>query len=540
MACIHPLQAAATSVRDPCARCSTMFLRLHQLLQCPRRPTPTEGGAAPSVAGAGAGAVQPDPGPASAPTPRGHRPPPLPPSRTLRQEILAAAGLPAEARIVWHFSWDFSGQPLVAAVVPICYLRPGHDVVCLPRHRAVEHFWAWAAPLYGYLPWQAVWYTPGPELRVHRQVLDAVQALASPARVELPPRQPRRGPLRTAPDRPRGCWPHPKEDGRAAPEHTAAVGGQPPAVGVTDATRGVGGWRPNRRAGPRAALLIVPLQRTEALTRAAGARGLPVFGDCTWGAARVPDKGRLHSPPGDGPRSVPDGYLRHPVTHQLTDVRVPKGFRCRTKRELREAYAALTQAGLAVVLKPSWGNGSHGIEREVSQQRILEYTWDYSEGSVVLEEMLKIDRSGVVRVGPMAPFGGDLGSALGRVTMRRWARVGRREGGAWQRLTGNSGALGSARPACVTGCVCAPPPPLPCLCPVHRRIVTLCCVLGGGGVGTRPWWLALLACGGAYWPLTLEPSAMTSRHPYFFGGGGAMFSASGAVISGVSYLWPGM
>ena len=23
----------------------------------------------------------------------------------------------------------------------------------------------------------------------------------------------------------------------------------------------------------------------------------------------------------------------------------------------------------------------------------------------------------------------------------------------------------------------------------------------GGGVGTRPWWLALLACGGAYWPL---------------------------------------
>ena len=38
-------------------------------------------------------------------------------------------------------------------------------------------------------------------------------------------------------------------------------------------------------------------------------------------------------------------------------------------------------------------------------------------------------------------------------------------------------------------------------------------VLGGGGVGTRPWWLALLACSGAYWPLALEPSAMTSRHP---------------------------
>ena len=35
--------------------------------------------------------------------------------------------------------------------------------------------------------------------------------------------------------------------------------------------------------------------------------------------------------------------------------------------------------------------------------------------------------------------------------------------------------------------------------------------------GTRPWWLSLLACGGAYWPLAFEPSAMTSRHPYYCG-----------------------
>ena len=38
-----------------------------------------------------------------------------------------------------------------------------------------------------------------------------------------------------------------------------------------------------------------------------------------------------------------------------------------------------------------------------------------------------------------------------------------------------------------------------------------------GGFGTRPWWLALLARGGAYWPLALEPSAMTSRHPHYCG-----------------------
>ena len=38
-----------------------------------------------------------------------------------------------------------------------------------------------------------------------------------------------------------------------------------------------------------------------------------------------------------------------------------------------------------------------------------------------------------------------------------------------------------------------------------------------GGVGTRPWWLALLACGGTYWPLALEPCAMTSKHPHYCG-----------------------
>ena len=33
------------------------------------------------------------------------------------------------------------------------------------------------------------------------------------------------------------------------------------------------------------------------------------------------------------------------------------------------------------------------------------------------------------------------------------------------------------------------------------------CVLGGR-FGTRPWWLALLACGGAYWPLVLKSSVL--------------------------------
>ena len=46
----------------------------------------------------------------------------------------------------------------------------------------------------------------------------------------------------------------------------------------------------------------------------------------------------------------------------------------------------------------------------------------------------------------------------------------------------------------------------------------ICLSVGGGGGGcTRPWWFALLACGGAYWPLALEPSAVTSRHPHYCG-----------------------
>ena len=54
----------------------------------------------------------------------------------------------------------------------------------------------------------------------------------------------------------------------------------------------------------------------------------------------------------------------------------------------------------------------------------------------------------------------------------------------------------------------------------------LCCTRGkgirrggGGGVGTRPWWFALLACGGAYWPLALEPSAMTTGGYWRYGWG---------------------
>ena len=53
---------------------------------------------------------------------------------------------------------------------------------------------------------------------------------------------------------------------------------------------------------------------------------------------------------------------------------------------------------------------------------------------------------------------------------------------------------------------------------------------GGGGLGGWLCW----ACGGAYWPLALEPSAMTSRHPHCrghppaSGGGGGIQNATSA------------
>ena len=101
-------------------------------------------------------------------------------------------------------------------------------------------------------------------------------------------------------------------------------------------------------------------------------------------------------------------------------------------------------------------------------------------------------------------------------------------------------AMGASSPICdllvVGGAVpSAPPPPPPVLrirwiqgewdtLWIHWAPEKI--YLGVGGFGTRPWWLALLACGGAYWPLAFETSAMTSRHPYYCGhpggrGGGA-------------------
>ena len=57
----------------------------------------------------------------------------------------------------------------------------------------------------------------------------------------------------------------------------------------------------------------------------------------------------------------------------------------------------------------------------------------------------------------------------------------------------------------------------------------------GVGVGTRQWWLALLACGGAYWPLALEPSAMTMG----MGGGGEGCRAHTTTATRVTGRWRG-
>ena len=74
----------------------------------------------------------------------------------------------------------------------------------------------------------------------------------------------------------------------------------------------------------------------------------------------------------------------------------------------------------------------------------------------------------------------------------------------------------------IRGTAPTPPPPAQSR---HRDYEGMPRTEREGGFGTRPWWLALLPCGGAYWPLALEPSAMTRRplhycgHPPALGGG---------------------
>ena len=88
------------------------------------------------------------------------------------------------------------------------------------------------------------------------------------------------------------------------------------------------------------------------------------------------------------------------------------------------------------------------------------------------------------------PRGGGGGGGLQPVLMRPSPQLSVKTWGGW--AVGGRGVGGSARGGGAGGCGGG----------------------GGEGVGTRPWWLALLACGGAYWPLAFVPSAMT------MGGGG--------------------
>ena len=240
--------------------------------------------------------------------------------QAIRQHMMSTAGVSRKASLVWH-GYNRGDDPLLYPSIPMCFLRAGLDVICLPHNPNVRQFWAWAAEHHGYEPWQVVWYALGPEEHISREVLDAVEALALARNLEP---------------------------------------------------------------------LIIPYRQTKTLALMARAWGLPVFGDVDEG---LPRKDCLHPLPENGPASVADEYLHHPVTGAPTDVRVPKGFRCETRQQLQDAYAALARAGVKVVLKPSWGDAGHGIEVGVSNERVQEYTWDYSKGSVVLEEMLDIDRS---------------------------------------------------------------------------------------------------------------------------------------------------
>ena len=123
------------------------------------------------------------------------------------------------------------------------------------------------------------------------------------------------------------------------------------------------------------------------------AKGMAVLGGPADAALA---KDCLHPVPENGASSVLEGHLRHPVTKALTDIRVPRGFRCETRQHLRDAYAALSKAGLKVAVKPSGGSHGAGVLFDVSEKQIQGL--DLAAGVICLEEVLQRDRQ------PDGPF----------------------------------------------------------------------------------------------------------------------------------------
>lgn len=239
--------------------------------------------------------------------------------------------------IVWYFcatnaadGMDFCER----AARPLSILRAGKDYIMLPMgYTVLQDLWTWACEALGYKLWQAIWF-----------------------------------PL---PDH----WPM---TGHAKQRLHETVVDSLAAIPL-----------PMTAAGERMDMVLVPFSVPKHLKALCEARDIHVFGD---GVGHFVRKDALHPPP-KGPDDVMLDVMRHPKTGEPMDIHVPRGFTCFNHDQLMVAEKIMRDAGIKIVLKPSWESSGKGIIVGVTHEEIEAMKWNPDKGEIVLEEFLDADKN---------------------------------------------------------------------------------------------------------------------------------------------------
>jgi len=254
--------------------------------------------------------------------------------------------------VVWMFNSGGERNETNAterACRPLTLLRPNKDLIILPMGSTiVQDLWAWACDTLGYELWQAIWvpfdfeglpWSKPKRYKMYKLVIHALQTM----------------PLVTA----------------------SGSGGAGGAGGAG--------------AGERPEVILVPFHKPKAMLDMCEAAGIKVFGDLAEGLIR---KDMLHPRPDPElkEKSPLPNTLLHPVSREPLPIRVPRGFTCFNKDELRWGFEAMHAAGCRIVVKPSWESAGHGIDLNFTREKMEEYHWKESLGPVGLEEYIDADK----------------------------------------------------------------------------------------------------------------------------------------------------
>jgi len=223
-------------------------------------------------------------------------------------------------------------------------VRPGVDLVALPRLWEVEELWAAWAAQHGLAGWQAVWFDPFPSQ--HGGAEAAPAAPAAPART-------------------------------------------PPEVALAEVVAAL----PEERVASRG-LFLYPMYLTSAMAAACERHGFSAVGDaddhqiCQLRNA----KAWLHphvNPRMRGP-SMRDAL---PGGAGGSAARGPWGYIASTTEELGEAMRRLQgelPGGARLVLKPSWASGGDGIIVDVTAEQLASFAFPPGgQHTAILEEFVE-------------------------------------------------------------------------------------------------------------------------------------------------------